>query len=232
VKRVLVLAMCAAFPLCLVSNASAGVNFEALSLNSYEAPSDGAAGPESTSKPLDSGALYGIVASGTFSYYQQQLWTNPPTPFVVCGQPEPAPQRPSPGRPSGPVGNDVETIFALPYPFGPGSCTGLPMPQHWTNFEMDLGSGYQHVEPVSGAQTAPNRWHAYLYLVRGAGQPARFQLRDSSTTDNYGVETIVVKRLSGDDCKKNEWEQFDRFRNQGDCVSYFATNGRNEPGGP
>ena len=33
-----------------------------------------------------------------------------------------------------------------------------------------------------------------------------------------------------DDCKKGGWERYGIFRNQGDCVSWVATHGKNEPG--
>lgn len=32
------------------------------------------------------------------------------------------------------------------------------------------------------------------------------------------------------DCKKGAWEDWGIFKNQGDCVSYIATQGKNEPG--
>ena len=32
------------------------------------------------------------------------------------------------------------------------------------------------------------------------------------------------------DCKKGAWEAWGVFKNQGDCVSYIATQGKNEPG--
>ena len=39
-------------------------------------------------------------------------------------------------------------------------------------------------------------------------------------------------RLSKDDCKKGGWATLGMgFKNQGDCVSYFATNGKNGPAG-
>ena len=33
-----------------------------------------------------------------------------------------------------------------------------------------------------------------------------------------------------DDCKKGGWQRYGIFRNQGDCVSWVATQGKNEPG--
>jgi hypothetical protein len=33
-----------------------------------------------------------------------------------------------------------------------------------------------------------------------------------------------------EDCKQGGWRRFGRFRNQGDCISFVATGGRNPPG--
>ena len=35
---------------------------------------------------------------------------------------------------------------------------------------------------------------------------------------------------SKDQCKKDGWKVYGVFKNQGDCVSFIATGGRNEPG--
>jgi hypothetical protein len=35
---------------------------------------------------------------------------------------------------------------------------------------------------------------------------------------------------TADDCKKGGWERYGIFRNQGDCVSWVVTHGKNEPG--
>jgi len=37
---------------------------------------------------------------------------------------------------------------------------------------------------------------------------------------------------SRDQCKNGGWRDFPGFKNQGDCVSYVATGGKNEPNGP
>ncbi len=55
----------------------------------------------------------------------------------------------------------------------------------------------------------------------------------------YDFEYIAPKVLSAkDDCKNGGWEGFVSvnnvqvaFKNQGDCVSYFATKGKNQPAG-
>ena len=36
---------------------------------------------------------------------------------------------------------------------------------------------------------------------------------------------------SKDQCKNGGWKTFGVFKNQGDCVSYFATKGKNGPNG-
>jgi hypothetical protein len=37
--------------------------------------------------------------------------------------------------------------------------------------------------------------------------------------------------LTMDDCKSGGWQEFGVFKNQGDCVSYVATGGNNQPAG-
>jgi hypothetical protein len=53
---------------------------------------------------------------------------------------------------------------------------------------------------------------------------------------NTSVATFVVRVLnrptSKEDCKKDGWQAYGIFKNQGDCVSYVATGGKNRPAGP
>lgn len=49
-------------------------------------------------------------------------------------------------------------------------------------------------------------------------------LAESDPTPN-GVPT------TGDQCKQNGWKAYGVFKNQGDCVSYVATKGKNKPAG-
>jgi hypothetical protein len=37
---------------------------------------------------------------------------------------------------------------------------------------------------------------------------------------------------SKEQCANGGWQSFPGFENQGDCVSYVATGGKNQPGGP
>ena len=52
--------------------------------------------------------------------------------------------------------------------------------------------------------------------------------------DNAPAVTVCANILPGPedpetDCKKGAWEDWGVFKNQGDCVSYVATQGKNEP---
>jgi hypothetical protein len=42
----------------------------------------------------------------------------------------------------------------------------------------------------------------------------------------------TVESSSGEkqDCKNGSWRNFGVFKNQGDCVSFVATGGKNPPG--
>ena len=53
----------------------------------------------------------------------------------------------------------------------------------------------------------------------------------SAETTAYDFEPVVTAPTSKDDCKKGGWQSFDdpAFRNQGECVSFVATNGGNPP---
>jgi hypothetical protein len=46
--------------------------------------------------------------------------------------------------------------------------------------------------------------------------------------DNVSVEAALP--TSADQCRDNGWQTFGVFNNQGDCVSFVATGGKNEPG--
>jgi hypothetical protein len=51
--------------------------------------------------------------------------------------------------------------------------------------------------------------------------------------DNAGSLSVDVYRslpTSADQCKNGGWQAYGVFKNQGDCVSYVATHGKNQPG--
>jgi hypothetical protein len=49
--------------------------------------------------------------------------------------------------------------------------------------------------------------------------------------DEITVHDAVPLPTSKDQCRSGGWRDFDGFENQGDCVSFVATKGKNPPGG-
>jgi Tol biopolymer transport system component len=49
-------------------------------------------------------------------------------------------------------------------------------------------------------------------------------------TDLYMTMREQIVPTTKDQCKDGGWERFGIFKNQGDCVSYVATDGENQPG--
>jgi hypothetical protein len=54
----------------------------------------------------------------------------------------------------------------------------------------------------------------------------------SSFSESFGSAGAPPPPTGTDQCKHGGWESFGtRFKNQGDCVSFFATRGKNPPSG-
>jgi hypothetical protein len=63
------------------------------------------------------------------------------------------------------------------------------------------------------------------FLVRGAfGEP-------SDGSYDIVVTDTVSRPTTKDQCKNGGWKSYGVFKNQGDCVSYVATKGKNRPSG-
>jgi hypothetical protein len=205
---------------------AAHASTQTLYLDSHDMADDGTSGPVSTPNVLRDGAFYLVEVKGTYSIWAAPVWLADPG----CGQPGSAPYYASPGVDNGQTGLDAETVFA-----GPGAsfacANGAQVPRHIDAFKVDTGTGPQHIEPLFGPFDRPAMFHTYFYLLRGHGDNAAFafSLRDQPTHDNYGQLKIVVRGTDRDDCKSGGWKEFGVFKNQGDCVSYQATDGRNKP---
>ena len=50
--------------------------------------------------------------------------------------------------------------------------------------------------------------------------------------DAVQIGRIGVSPTTTSDCRKGGWRNFPGFKNQGDCVSFVATEGKNQPSGP
>jgi hypothetical protein len=89
------------------------------------------------------------------------------------------------------------------------------------------------VTPVDDAIDEANET-VILTLAAGTGYQIGSSNDDTVTiADNDGTGTPPVGTMptSKDQCKKDGWQTFGVFKNQGDCVSWVATAGKNPPAG-
>jgi len=121
-----------------------------------------------------------------------------------------------------------------------------PIGELATCFSEPGGCGYDSLNvaltgtPTVGSQPAPN--DAYLnsswagaYCVSNQST-GTFRLDANCWTGFQPNIKVEVNAPGKDDCKNNGWKTMldvnnRHFKNQGDCVSYFATNGRNTAAG-
>ena len=88
------------------------------------------------------------------------------------------------------------------------------------------------VTPIDDAIDENNET-VVLTLAAGTGYAIGGANNDTVTiADNDGPTTTPGNRPTAkDQCKQGGWETFGVFKNQGDCVSWFATGGKNPPAG-
>jgi hypothetical protein len=124
---------------------------------------------------------------------------------------------------------------------GPASTLTITFARPASQVSLDVYNGvpvavdYTVASNVGGTQTQT------LPPNFDSGQ-ARFTLADrgiTSVTITGGIEGFwdffidnieyTVMPTSKDECKNGGWREFGVFKNQGDCVAYIATAGRNGP---
>jgi hypothetical protein len=88
------------------------------------------------------------------------------------------------------------------------------------------------VTPVDDAADETNET-VILTLAAGAGHTIGSSNSDTVTiADNDGPTPVPgTMPTSKDQCKNGGWQTFGVFKNQGDCVSWVATGGKNPPAG-
>jgi Tol biopolymer transport system component len=72
--------------------------------------------------------------------------------------------------------------------------------------------------------------HPYLSANGEALVFSSSRVGGSGSLDLWMTTRAQIFPTTKDDCKKGDWERFGIFKNQGDCVSYVATGGGNQPG--
>ncbi len=142
-----------------------------------------AVGAATSTTVLTAGVTYLVSVQGTFSAWNLVL---------DHGTPEPQAQFPptsQPGRISTMVGVDADTLYAWP--------TAFPhVPGHDVDLQMNLGSGFAHIEPFGGPYSVPQPDHFYSYNLLGQGAHLSVQINDSHT-DDYGLLKITIYAIPG-----------------------------------
>jgi hypothetical protein len=96
---------------------------------------------------------------------------------------------------------------------------------------IELGSGQGVASCLDGSWTLNVTGATY---VADNGDTGVVSVSATGAVGGSGAFTEVFgPRLptSADQCKKDGWKSYGAFKNQGDCVSYVATKGKNKPAG-
>jgi hypothetical protein len=75
-----------------------------------------------------------------------------------------------------------------------------------------------------------NDIHAYLSSDAQTLVFSSSRVGGSGSLDLWMTTRAQIFPVTKDECKNGDWERFGIFKNQGDCVSYVATGGGNQPG--
>jgi hypothetical protein len=191
-------------------------------LDAYQASSRPSTSPVSLRAKLIRDKLYVATVQGAISDYAAINYVALQAPWrVMCGTPQSASSFASAGG-SGQVSNDAEFIFAQPW-----STLQCPaqLPAHWTNLQLNDGTGWSHPKLLSGANvTAPTPTHTYQYAVVGHGQRVSFRLIDPSTSDNYGSFRISLRTGVTGDCSVARYQAFG-LQSRSACLAAAAKGG-------
>jgi hypothetical protein len=120
--------------------------------------------------------------------------------------------------------------------------TGLAVPFYWIGASQPLGTGicpscswsWVTGEPFVYTNWAPGEPNDFYgpgsepYLTFWTPVGAWNDQFTAAVQPGYVVE--YDRPTTGDDCKQGGWQKYGPFKNQGDCVSWVATGGKNEPG--
>jgi hypothetical protein len=128
---------------------------------------------------------------------------------------------------------------------------GVVTPGAWQNWDVDAGQFWSSrsftsgtCSVTAGAGGPPFYTLAQLQAACPNAQVIGFGVNVGTFNPSYDVETDLVDfngttynfqvaPTSKDDCKNGGWQNYSNptFKNQGDCVSYVATAGKNGPNG-
>jgi hypothetical protein len=95
-------------------------------------------------------------------------------------------------------------------------------------FDVDAGYGIA-VDGAGSAYVTGTTTSTNFPTTAGAAQTTPVGGQDAFVAK---IEFVVPLPTSTDQCKNGGWKTFGVFKNQGDCVSFVATKGKNPPSGP
>lgn len=125
---------------------------------------------------LASATEYVVLIDGNYT-----VWADT---TLAYGSPEPVMY----GSASGDMGWDAETVFA--------DRLDRTLPRHTEGdgvLQLNLGSGWSHVEPDGGAVTTPTDGHLYTYTLTGQGSTLKGAT--TSTVAGNGVRGVLRVRI-------------------------------------
>lgn len=93
---------------------------------------------------------------------------------------------------------------------------------------------------ASGVGMSDTSWTVYTQAVFATSSTSRLTFSDGSASDGHGtyldaVSVPATSPTTADQCKQGGWQDLvdsrgNSFKNQGDCVNFFATGGKNLAG--
>jgi hypothetical protein len=82
-----------------------------------------------------------------------------------------------------------------------------------------------HLSSAWNSHPVAGTWRLHVTDTNVNTGPGQFEMNKTWTW------TVDIQVAGMDSCKQGGWTSFGLFKNQGDCVSYFATGGKNAPSG-
>ena len=100
----------------------------------------------------------------------------------------------------------------------------------WTSTRTSVDAPWSAPVDVTSVNSSATDLHPYLStdalsLVFSSARPG------SQSTDLWITTRTQIVPTTKDECKNGGFQRFGIFKNQGDCVSYVATGGANQPTG-
>jgi len=142
--------------------------------------------------------------------------------------------------PSTPMNLQADTTYTLVYDLNVPNPFGVPFafkPQ------VDVNGGLS-ATISGGCCTGPTNSVSFADPSLDGGTPGRGHVTYSvdQTVNSWSIingdarqisydELLLLAPTSTDQCTNGNWRQFSMFKNQGDCVSYVASSGKNPPTG-